>query len=272
MLTELDETLKQLLINEIPIENHDVDVAFDLPKREWSAKLSRPTVNLYLYDVRENTELRHTEWVVERDGNGQATKRRPPRRIDLSYLVTAWTSTPEDEHRLIWRALWSLLRYPELPEDVLQGRLKETDVPIRASIAQPDEIPNVADLWGVLDNELKPSLHCVATLPLDLAQEITGPVVHTKQIRIEQGVLGGGPFEEIIQIAGTVRDGDSKPVAGATLRVEGRGLTATSDEEGHYTFPNLPQGTYTFVVSPPGGKPKAHEVSVLVPDYDLVVE
>jgi hypothetical protein len=105
--------------------------------------------------------------------------------IDLTYLVTTWTSTAECTHRLLWRALWVLFRYPELPEEMLRGRLKEATVPIPASVAQPDEIPNVTDLWVVLDNELKPSLHYVVTLPLDLAQVITGPVVLSKRIRVE---------------------------------------------------------------------------------------
>jgi len=74
MITDLDETTKQLLIKEMPIENNEVDIKFDLPKREWAAKLSRPTINLYLYDIRENTELRRNEWVVERDDNGRATR------------------------------------------------------------------------------------------------------------------------------------------------------------------------------------------------------
>ncbi|MGD2105654.1 MAG: Pvc16 family protein [Anaerolineae bacterium] len=272
MITDLDETLKRLLISEMPIENNDVDVTFDLPKREWSAKLTRPTVNLYIYDIRENTELRQTNWVVERGNNGQATKRRPPRRIDMAYLVTAWTSTAEDEHRLLWRALWALLRYPELPKDLLEGSLKDSEVPIRGSVAQPEEIPNVADLWGVLDNELKPSLHYVATLPLDLAQVITGPLVLSKEVCVEQGVLGEGPFERIVQIAGTVRDGEGQPVLGATVSVKERGYTSVTDDQGRYTFPNVPQGKYTFVVSVPGDKPTMHSVSVLSQDYDLVVD
>jgi len=272
MLTDLDDTLKQLLIKEMPIENHDVDIAFDQPSREWSAKLSRPTINLYLHDLRENTELRQMNWVVERGDNGQATKKRPPRRIDLSYLITAWTSTAEDEHRLLWRALWALFRYPELPEELLEGSLKGLDVPVRASVAQPDEIPNVADLWGVLDNELKPSLHCVATLPLDLDQVVTGPLVRSKRIRVEQGQSRTGPFEEILQIGGTVRDSQGQPVAGATVIIQERGFTATTDDEGRYAFPNVPRGEYTLVASSPGGKPTENDVSVLSPSYDLMVE
>lgn len=271
MIHELDETLKQLLVNEMPIENSEVEIQFELPKRDWTAGVSKPTLNLYLYGIQENTELRRNDWMVERGGNGQATKKRPPRRIDLAYLVTAWTSTAEDEHRLLWRALWALFRYPELPEEFLQGSLKQATVPIPTSVAQSDRMPNMADVWGVLDNEIKPSLHLVVTLPLDLAQEFTGPLVLTKQVRVEQGLTGEGPFEEITQIAGTVRDEGGRPVAGATVSVKERGFTAQTDQEGRYTFPNLAEGQYTFVVSAPEREAKEHNMAVLAREYDLQV-
>lgn len=271
MITDLDETLKQLLIKEMPIENSEVEIKFDLPKREWAAKLSKPAINLYLYDIRENAELRRNEWVVEKDDNGRATKKKAPARIDLAYLVTAWTSTIEDEHRLLWRALWALFRNPLLPEEVLQGSLKEAKVPIPASVAQPDKIPNAADLWGALDNEFKPSLHLVVTLPLDLAKEITGSLVFTKRIRIARGITGEGPFQEITQIAGTVRDEEGQPIAGATVSVKERGITAQTDEEGHYAFPNLSEGRYTLVVSAPGREAKEHAITVLSDRYNLQV-
>ena len=43
MFHDLDEVLRQLLIEEIPIKNGEVDIEFDQPSREWSARLSRPT-------------------------------------------------------------------------------------------------------------------------------------------------------------------------------------------------------------------------------------
>ena len=50
-------------------------------------------------------------------------RRRPPRYYKLSYLVTAWTQRPEDEHRLL-SAVLALLAPPRLPAgDVLAGRL-----------------------------------------------------------------------------------------------------------------------------------------------------
>jgi hypothetical protein len=269
MITDLNETLKQLLVQEMPIENGEVDVQFDLPKRDWVAGVTKPTLNLYLYEIRENTELRRNAWVVESDGNGKATKKRPPRRIDLVYMVTAWTSAIEDEHTLLWRSLWVLFRHPELPQESLQGELKKATVPIPASIAQVDRTPNMTDVWGVLDNELKPSLHLVVTLPLDLAQEITGPMVLTKRIRVEQGLTGGGPFQEITQIAGTVRDEGNEPLAGATVTLRERGLTVSADEEGRYAFANLEGGDYTLVVSAPGREATEQSVTVVSRRYDL---
>ena len=37
MIADLDETIRQLLITEMPIENGEIDVTFDQPKREWSS-------------------------------------------------------------------------------------------------------------------------------------------------------------------------------------------------------------------------------------------
>ncbi len=62
MLADLDETLRQLLIAELPVKNGELDISFDLPKRDWSSRISKPTVNLFLYDVRENNVLRQHQW------------------------------------------------------------------------------------------------------------------------------------------------------------------------------------------------------------------
>ena len=40
---------------------------------------------------------------------------RRPRRFKLSYLVTAWTQRPEDEHRLLAACLAALIRHDALP-------------------------------------------------------------------------------------------------------------------------------------------------------------
>ena len=87
MLHLLDETLEAFLRAEVPLPRH-VDVAFDAPDGEWSAALSsRPTVDLYLWDVRRNTQRATTE---SRWSRRTAAGVPPPLpRVDCRYLVTA---------------------------------------------------------------------------------------------------------------------------------------------------------------------------------------
>src|SRR5215216_1131817 len=102
MLADLDETLRSLLKRELERHGFDgVEIAFDAPAREWSSQLSSPTVNLFLYDLRESQEDRPNEWMNERGSNGQAREVRPPMIMECSYAVTAWTHAVEDEHRLL---------------------------------------------------------------------------------------------------------------------------------------------------------------------------
>ena len=54
MLADLDEALRALLRRELAEHGFEgVEVVFDAPTKEWSASLSAPTVNLFLYDLRE---------------------------------------------------------------------------------------------------------------------------------------------------------------------------------------------------------------------------
>ena len=139
MLADLDETLRVLLKRELGRHGFDgVDVAFDAPARDWSSQLSGPTVNLFLYDLRESHEFRPTEWQPDR-AERPPPRVRPPLIIECSYAVTAWTQAVEDEHRLLSQVLGVLFAFPQLPDDALAGRLAETGAsafPIEGKIGQ----------------------------------------------------------------------------------------------------------------------------------------
>ena len=78
MLADLDESLRAMLKRELGKHGFDgVDIVFDAPTKEWAAGLSSPTVNLFLYDLRESVERRVNEWTEQR-GNGQSFDQRPP--------------------------------------------------------------------------------------------------------------------------------------------------------------------------------------------------
>jgi hypothetical protein len=199
MLSDIDETIKQLLIKKGGIDPESIDISFEMPNREWSTTLSRPTVNIYLYDIRENHKLRGLEWAVTKDKNGIATRKKNASRIDVSYLITVWTSDILDEHRLLWQVLAALFRHQDIPEDILSGPLSENRYPVTAVTAQPDGLfNNPADFWSALDNEIKPSLNYVVTLPLDTDTAFSAPVVKTKILRFKPPDSG---TEELIQSA-----------------------------------------------------------------------
>lgn len=226
MINDLDETLRQLLIQKTPLDPAQVEVNFELPDREWSAGLAKPTINLYLYDVRENRELRELDWITGQDEHG-ITRRRAPTRIDLSYLVTAWTRGVEDEHRLLWQALATFFRHPVLPDELLQGDLREQGRSVRLSTAQGDGVlKNPADFWAALDNQLKPSVSLAVTVELDLGIVITAPPVSEVSVGLtntaaQQG--DGAPPKRAAQGASRASDAAAGQAGQRTRRTTPRG-------------------------------------------------
>jgi hypothetical protein len=283
MIADLDETIRQLLMKELPVKNGEIDIKFDQPKREWSARLSKPTVNLFLYDVRENNVLRQHHWEHVREGNGTVTQKRSPMRVDCFYMLTTWASDPEDEHRLLTRCLLALFRFPILPEDRLEGTLRNPPFEIQARLAAHDRLTNPAELWSALDNELRPSVSYVVSLALDPWTEITGPAVRSYTFKAgqayrperEQSLQAGGEAVPLVTFGGTVRkkSADQEPLSGIQVAVKGTGQFSTSDEQGRYRLGGLPPGDYTVIVWPPTGKPV--EKSVTLPardgDYEILV-
>ncbi|WP_432060075.1 DUF4255 domain-containing protein [Streptomyces sp. S1] len=166
MIHEIDEALRGLLAPAVT-----GDVAFDAPTRDWAARRNAPTLNAYLYDIREEVERRERGVLAERDARGIVTRRlRPTRWFRLSYLVTAWTSRPEDEHRLLSGALALLLPHEVLPADAVPESVRPISASLPLSVAvPPSESRSLADIWSALGGELKPSLDVVVLTPFPVA-------------------------------------------------------------------------------------------------------
>ncbi len=270
MISDLDETIKQLLIKKTPLDPAEVDICFDMPGQEWSAGITRPTVNLYLYDIRENRDLRLYDWELEHNEDKTATRRRLPVRIDLTYLITVWTSNVDDEHRLLWYMLATIFRYPLIPTDMFQGELAGQDLLISTLVAQPDgPLRNPADFWASLDNRLKASINCIVTVPLDIDMQFTTPVVSTRVL----GVRGKdqAEVEERLQVRGMLYE-KGKPeqgVAQATIFIKELGRTAETDEQGRYAFSKLSKGRYTVRIQAPERKEREMILTIPSRSYDI---
>lgn len=186
MIADLDETIRKLLQAEMPIKNGEVELTFDQPKRDWSARLSRPTINFFLYDLHENVTLRQHLWEqVPNNGReaDQFHRKRSPFRVDCSYMLTTWAHDPEDEHRLLSRCLLALFRFPLLPAEHLVGSLQNQPYEIPAHLAGRDESTNQAEVWSALDNEIRPSISYIITLAFDPWTEVSGPLVRSLSLR-----------------------------------------------------------------------------------------
>lgn len=273
MIADLDETLKNLLLEEIPLKNGEAVIKFDQPTREWSVKVKKPAINFFLYDVRENVALRQHQWEkVARNGNGRIDKahlKRTPFRVDCHYLITTWATEPDDEHRLLSRCLMALFRHPVVPEKYLTGLLHNQPFGIQGRIASHDKLTNPAEIWSALDNEIRPALSYLVTIAIDPWTEISESPVMKFTLRSgistepqKQNLENHAQNINVSSIGGQVFKND-EPLSGIQVSVKDTGFTVTTDERGRFQFGGLHPGTYTLIAWSEEGVPK--EVDVLIP-------
>src|SRR5579859_678868 len=267
MIDELDDALRELLIRELPIKNNEVDIAFDQPKRDWSARLSRPTLNLYLHDIRENTRLRREQnpYEVERRPNS-VIQQRQPMRVDLHYLITTWAAAPEDEHRLLARTLMTMMRFPEFPGDLLPEGLQDQPIPIPLKVAQSDTLDKPSDLWSVLDNQQRPGIVLIATLSFSPYPSVEQPLTRTAQVSTHPT---DNPDEGhgYLSISGKIRS--KKPLNNLSLRLLNSGKRVDLLPGGEFGIRNIQPGDYTLEVTAEGRKPSQHKLTVPAANYDV---
>jgi hypothetical protein len=270
MINDLDETLKQLMITKAGLDQSQVSISFAAPSKEWASHQSRPVVNFYLYDVKENHELRGLDWSVSSDSKRIATKKKTPPRLDLTYAVTVWTKEVEDEHSLLGRILVTLMKYTVLPSDIYCGLLKNCEYPIHVTTAQPeDELRNISDFWNAMGNYMKPLINYVVTLPIDVDIAFTAPLVTTRKLEFRE--VGEEERDDLLQIGGTVRKKGKTDVvmAGVSVAVKDSGSQAVTDQSGNYRLSKIRKGNYIFEVTAPGRPAREIEITVPGSTYDI---
>jgi len=181
MFDDLDKTLETLLRSELPAGLVQ-SISFAIPDASFpphAEPLPLPALDLFLYDIRENRDLRSNEWVVTRQAPGVATTQRAPVRIDCAYLVTAWAGSDkaQQEHHVLGAVMQVLLRHPTIPMGLLQGALVAQDVPLPTISLQPERGGNVAELWQALGGKPRAALHYVVTLSVQPSAPVQTPLV-----------------------------------------------------------------------------------------------
>ena len=72
MIGEIDDAIRALVKASDGIAA-DVDIALDAPTKDWAARRNAPTVDLFLYDIREDTRRREYGVTEQRYGCDQNT-------------------------------------------------------------------------------------------------------------------------------------------------------------------------------------------------------
>jgi len=182
---DLDATLAELIRRELPRSSADhVGISFATPSGDFpTAAVMLPAVNLFLYQIFENKDLRSRDPIEARVGGGTGGKAPAgtvlrtlaPVRVDCHYLVTAWAksggSYPEQvEHRLLGYVLRALLRHREIPPTMLQGVLQQQPMPVRAATIQGDMGRPRGDFWQALGGRPRASFDYRVTVCVEMCE------------------------------------------------------------------------------------------------------
>ena len=255
LIGDLSLSLRTLLIKGGAdfLELATANVAFDRPADGFNP--TQPTISLYLYDVRENTELRSNERDIQ-VVNGRASLNRGPLRVQCTYLVTAWPGAVTGdalalaEQTLLSQALMVFARYPSIPATFLMGALAGQQPSLPVITAQAEGLRNPSEFWTALSNKMRPSLSVAVTLSMQPMAPTDEALVRTSEIRL--GAAGVQQFD-VFSVGGLVTGktgaAASAPLPGALIRIQGTGLTATADSTGRYVLPAMTAGTFVAHVT-----------------------
>lgn len=171
MLHDLDTTLRALLKAELPADlASTVYITFGPPvSSEISTSNKLPAINLFLYDIKEDTSRRTLRPETIRQPDGRVVREWPPAIVDCHYLITAWSgaegeSRDLDEHRLLGEAMKALLHHRQIPEQCLAGELRAPGRLVTAWLMQSDRVKSVGEFWQALGGKPRAALSYMVTI------------------------------------------------------------------------------------------------------------
>ncbi len=192
MLEKIDEILRTTLTERLAGDGYpDVEVAFEAPSNDWSGRVNGPTVNAFLYDVRESTRERPQDFRV-RQVDGRTVEAPPPLLVEASYAITAWAQAAEDEHRLLGGVLGALHAARRIPLVEPVGGLDALDL----RVGRPAE--GRAEFWNAVGGRYRPSIDVVITLPIESSRSSQrGLPVRKRVVRMADVEVPGRVRDEV---------------------------------------------------------------------------
>ncbi|TAF06676.1 MAG: DUF4255 domain-containing protein [Nostocales cyanobacterium] len=265
MLIFVVQTLAEILAGGTSLTSTEqIDFSHPSHRREEGAG---PTLNLYVYDLRESKQIQHSGRQVERKlSNSQepAMINWSPSWFDVSILLTAWDRTTLGEHHLLSEALNVLLRHRSLQEDFLFPELRGYGN-LSMTVALDPAI-EVGSLWSALNVPLRPGLYLTVTVPFE-PQSIPVPLVSERIFNLQNQFYGNGngsvATRRRVAIAGIVKSAvANQPLVDAKVAVVKTEKSVLTNQEGIFFFEDLRIGNYVLTVHCPGYLPQ--NVNILV--------
>lgn len=167
MIQLVDRAVERLLRRSAALAENQVDISFDAPDRTWGAARTRPTVNVFLWEVTRNPAYLQAGMQLARDPDSNIAVARRPKTpvVDLHYMITAWTAEKSDEHQLLGAILDCVLQHNRLPDDLLPEPL--AGKMCRLGLAPYDKRPP-GEFWSALDGRLRPGVQVEVTVPFEV--------------------------------------------------------------------------------------------------------
>ncbi|BAT52115.1 hypothetical protein NOS3756_10460 [Nostoc sp. NIES-3756] len=271
MLIFVVQTLAEILAGGTSLSSTEqIDFNHPSHRREEGAG---PTLNLYVYDLRESKQIQHSGRQVDRKLSNSlqpATVNWSPSWFDVSILLTAWDRTALGEHHLLSEALNVLLRHRSLQEDFLVPELRGYGN-LSMTVALDPAI-EIGSLWSALNVPLRAGLYLTVTIPFE-PQPVPVPLVSERIFNLQNqfypnGNGNGSVATKRVAIAGIVKSAvANQPLVDAKVAVLRTEKSVVSNQEGLFFFEDLRIGNYVLTVNCPGYLPQNVNVLVDSPSY-----
>ncbi|MBD2197865.1 MULTISPECIES: Pvc16 family protein [Calothrix] len=264
MLIFVLQTLAEILAGGTSLTSTEqIDFSHPSNRREEGAG---PTLNLYIYDIRESKQFQQSGRQVERKASRSLQPTSvgwSPNWFDVSMLLTAWDRTALGEHHLLSEALTVLLRHRSLQEDYLVPELRGYgNLALTVALDPPIEI---GSLWSALNVPLRSALYITAMIPVE-PQTTLVPLVYERIFNLQNQLSENGNGTVVtrrVAIAGMVKSAVTNlPLTTAEVTIQRTKKSAISNKEGLFFFEDMRLGNYVLTVNCPGYLPQ--NVNVLV--------
>ena len=227
VILETDQVLSALLKAKA-FGGAPIGIAFDQPSRAWIGEVKSPTVNLFLFDIRENVHRRDVMYEEIRDEKGALVGRRPPpRRFDLHYTVTAWAPKPLVEHNLLGVVLRCFCAFDAAPRDLLPPALAELPYDVLISTGAGVKRAMFLNMAG----EIKAGFEIAVTVPLPPLAQVLAPPPVQQPPRLDFKPAPGADPARTAAATETVQDAAATKESATEDSTPKGSTTANTDDE-----------------------------------------